>query len=320
MIIIDDILKISSPAEFENAALEIFRFQAAHCGPYRDYLQAADFTPAKVGSFRDIPYLPVEFFKTHRVYCGAAEPETVFTSSSTGGGGESKHYITSAADYEKTFTRAFELFCGPVREWSFYALLPSYLEREGSSLIRMADGLIRSGRGGGFYLYDHDGLMRDMAADSGKKILLGVSYALLDLAERSERLPAGTTVMETGGMKGRRAEIPKGQMHELVKRAFGVAEIHSEYGMAELMSQAYSAGGGIFHTPPWMKVSVRDTNDPFDVADTGRGGMNIADLANIGSCAFIQTQDIGTVAVDGSFSLGGRMEQSDIRGCNLLVR
>ncbi len=352
MLTIDTILKISTPLEFEQAALEIFRFQARHCPPYRQYLEAAGIEPASVKKAAEIPFLPIELFKTHRVYCGGAEPETVFTSSSTGGGanahggfddkrnytpqpsgttpppsqnitvggGESRHYVALVADYEKSYTHAFELFYGPVADWSVYALLPSYLEREGSSLVRMADGLITRGRAGGFYLYDHDKLMRDMTADGGKKILLGVSYALLDLAERDEKLPAGTVVMETGGMKGRREEMPKEKMHEILRQAFGLREIHSEYGMAELMSQAYSAGRGVFRTPPWMRVSVRDLSDPFDVSKAGRGGINIIDLANLSSCAFIQTQDLGTVAPDGSFTIDGRIARADVRGCNLLVQ
>lgn len=320
LINVKNILNISTPGEFECAAMEIFRFQAGNCPPYRDYLEAVGIRPDSVNSVRDIPFLPIELFKTHKVYCGTAEPEAVFTSSSTGGGGESKHYVASLADYDRVYTRGFELFYGDTADWSIYALLPSYLEREGSSLVRMADGLIKKARGGGFYLYDHDALISDMEADGGKKILLGVTYALLDLAERGERLPAGTIVMETGGMKGRREEMPKEEMHGVLKQAFGVDAIHSEYGMAELMSQAYSDGVGIFRTPPWMKVSLRDLNDPFDTFATGRGGINITDLANIGSCAFIQTQDMGEVTPDGSFSIIGRAERSEIRGCNLLVQ
>ena len=326
---IDDILKISTPQEFEQAAMEVFRFQSRQCPPYRDYLKAVGIDPDSVMNAGEIPFLPIEFFKTHRVYCGATEPEVVFTSSSSrnaDGGGGSRHYVARVVDYEKTYMRGFELFYGPAgrnadSEWSIYALLPSYLEREGSSLVRMADGLICRGHGGGFYLYDHDKLMRDMAADGGgPKILLGVSYALLDLAERGEKLPSGTIVMETGGMKGRREEMLKEKMHEVLAQAFGVPEIHSEYGMAEMMSQAWSAGRGVFRTPPWMKVSVRDLNDPFDVSASGRGGINITDLANLSSCAFIQTQDIGTAAADGSFTVDGRIARADIRGCNLLVQ
>jgi hypothetical protein len=317
---IEYILNISTTEEFNRLALEVFRRQAVECVPYREYLAMVGIDSGEVVSVGQIPFLPIELFKSHKVWCGEGEPETVFTSSSTSGEGESKHYIAHAADYEQVYTRGFEIFYGDVREWSIYALLPSYLEREGSSLVRMADGLIKKGRGGGFYLYDHDRLMADLKADGGKKILLGVSYALLDLAERGERLPAGTVVMETGGMKGRREEMSKAGMHAILQEAFGVETVHSEYGMAELMSQAYSAGEGVFRTPPWMRVAVRDLADPFEVLREGRGGINITDLANLHSCAFIQTQDVGTVAADGSFTVAGRVAKSDIRGCNLLVQ
>ncbi|MDR2882284.1 MAG: acyltransferase [Alistipes sp.] len=326
---IDDILGISSPEDFDRAAMEVFRRQAAECAPYREYLRLIGTEASGVAGVERIPFLPIELFKTHRVYCAdCGEPEALFTSSATGGEGPSRHYISRLDDYDRTCTRGFELFYGPAGGVSLYALLPSYLEREGSSLVRMADGLIRRGRGGGFYLRDHARLLAEMAADWGPKILLGVSYALLDLAEeiaaRGEKLPAGTTVMETGGMKGRRGEMPVERMHAILGEAFGVTDIHSEYGMAELMSQAYSAGGGVFRTPPWMRVAVRSLADPFDVRYAGdggsRGGLNIADLANLHSCAFVQTQDVGRVAADGSFTLHGRVARSDIRGCNLLVQ
>ena len=330
----DDILNIGSGEEFDRAAMEVFRFQAARCAPYREYLELVGVGAAEIERVDDIPFLPIEIFKTHRVWCGEGEPEAVFTSSATGGEGASRHYVASLDDYERVYTRGFETFYGPADRWSIFALLPSYLEREGSSLVRMAEGLIRqgreAGRGGGFYLYDHDKLLSDMAADGGPKILLGVSYALLDLAgemaARGDKLPPEVTVMETGGMKGRREEISKERMHAVLQEAFGVPDIHSEYGMAELMSQAYSAGGGVFTTPPWMRVTVRDLADPFDVrgAESGelplRGGINITDLANLCSCAFIQTQDVGRVFPDGAFTIEGRVARSDIRGCNLLVQ
>lgn len=313
-------LDISAAAEFEEAAMEVFRFQAERCAPYRDYLAAAEIDPEAVAGIGEIPFLPIELFRSRRVYCGEGGPETVFTSSGTGSAAAAKHYVASLSDYQKTYTRAFELFYGPVGGWSIYALLPSYLEREGSSLVRMADGLISKARAGGFYLYDHDRLLADMAADGGRKILLGVSYALLDLAEKGVKLPPGTVVMETGGMKGRRGELSRGVLHAALTEAFGVERVESEYGMAELMSQAYSRGGGIFRTPPWMRVSVRDPNDPFDVRPAGRGALDIIDLANVYSCAFIATQDLGTVADDGGFTVDGRAERSAIRGCNLLVQ
>jgi hypothetical protein len=321
---LDDILNIATPEEFDRAVMEVFRAQAVACAPYRQYLELIGLRAENVERVEDIPFLPIELFKSHHVWCGDGEPEAVFTSSATGGQGASRHPIASLEDYARVYTRGFELFYGPTARWSIFALLPSYLEREGSSLVLMADGLIKQGRGGGFYLRDHARLLADMASDSGPRILLGVSYALLDLAEemasRGEKLPEGTIVMETGGMKGRREEMPKTEMHATLQAAFGVPEIHSEYGMAELMSQAYSAGGGVFRTPPWMKVVTRDLADPFDVRRTGRGGIDITDLANLHSCAFIQTQDVGMVSEDGSFTIEGRVARSDIRGCNLLVQ
>lgn len=222
--------------------------------------------------------------------------------------------------YEEAFTRSFELFYGPAEQTAIFALLPNYLEREGSSLIYMVEGLIRRG-GGGFYLYDHDALLRDMEAHQGKKILLGVSYALWDLAEEQRGALHDVIVMETGGMKGRREELPREEFHRLLCDAFGVQAIHSEYGMAELMSQAYSDGKGIFRTPPWMRVWVRDLNDPFRLLPNGAtGGVNLIDLANLYSCSFLQTQDLGKLYEDGSFRILGRISGSEIRGCNLLVQ
>lgn len=316
--VLDEILEST---DFERLALRIFEFQAQRCAPYSRYLELLEVDPRDVTRVEQIPFLPIELFKSQQIYCGDSAPEAIFTSS---GDVQSRHYVAQIADYERIYRRAFELFYGPASRWSIYALLPSYLEREGSSLVRMADGLIRDGRtggrGGGFYLHDYQQLMRDMEADDGPKILLGVSYALLDLAELGFRLPPRTIVMETGGMKGRREEIPKELMHSVLSNAFGVPKIHSEYGMAELMSQAYSAGDGIFRTPPWMRIFVRDLTDPFDIQRVGRGGINIVDLGNRFSCAFIQTQDLGRAMDDGTFTLDGRIARSDIRGCNLLIQ
>lgn len=321
MFAIDDILAISSGAVFERTALELFAFQAVRCAPYREYLSLIGVDPQSVDRVEKIPFLPIKIFKTHKVYCGEGEPEIIFTSSGTGESGASRHYVARAGDYELTFRRAFELFYGSPADVNIYALLPGYLEREGSSLIYMIDDLIKSGRGGGFYLDDHERLIAEMAADEGAKILFGVSYALWDLAETQAPKLHGTIVMETGGMKGRREELPKDEFHALLCRGFGVDRIHSEYGMAELSSQAYSRGGNIFEPPPWMRVLARDLNDPSEILPAGRaGGLNIIDLANIGSCAFIQTQDIGNVSAGGRFSVLGRADRSDIRGCNLLVQ
>ena len=265
--------------------------------------------------------LPIEIFKLHKVYCGEAEPQMVFTSSATTGMTQSRHYVEDLSLYEGAFTEAFRHFYGDERECSIYALLPSYLEREGSSLVYMADKLIAQSAGGGFYLHDYEKLLRDMSRDDNPKILLGVTYALLDLAENYAPKLENTVVMETGGMKGKRKELPKGELHKILCSAFGVERIHSEYGMAELLSQAYSFGEGLFRTPRWMKVLVRDVNNPFARLNAGkRGGLDIIDLANRSSCAFIATEDMGVCYEDGSFRIEGRISQSDIRGCNLLVQ
>ncbi|HIW97279.1 MAG TPA: acyltransferase [Candidatus Tidjanibacter gallistercoris] len=316
---IDDILAIDSEEAFARAAMEVFAFQAEQCAPYRDFLDAAGIAPDGVSSPAEIPHMPIEIFKSRKVYCAEREPETVFTSSTTGGDTPSRHYVVHTEHYRRTLRKAFSCFYGAPESWSFYALLPCYLERGGSSLVWMADELIKSG-GGGFFLDEYERLLECMAADSRPKILLGVSYALLDLAERYAPRLRNTVVMETGGMKGRRTELPKEELHRILCAAFGTEVIHSEYGMAELTSQAYSAGGGIFRCPPWMRVGVRDFNDPFETMAPGRrGGINITDLANLHSCAFIETQDAGVAYSDGSFSVLGRMDRTQTRGCNLMV-
>lgn len=319
MISLDDILSIGSGDAFERAALELFDFQVRHCAPYREYVAMLGTDPADVKRWADIPHLPIEIFRSREVYCGPGEPEKIFTSSTTGGDIPSKHYVYSLAGYEACFRKAFSQFYGDPSGWSFYCLLPGYLEREGSSLVYMAADLIRQG-GGGFYLNDYETMLARMADDPKPKILLGVSYALWDLAERYPRHLRDTVVMETGGMKGRREELPKERFHEILCRAFGVGEIHSEYGMAELSSQAYSAGGGTFATPPWMTVRTRDLNDASRPLPAGKtGGIDITDLGNIYSCAFIMTQDMGRILPDGSFAISGRIDRSQTRGCNLMV-
>lgn len=320
MIDTKSIFSIATQADFDRMTLEVFRFQAEACAPYREYLELLGVDPAAVECPKQIPFLPIELFKSHRVYCGSNPPQQIFTSSSTTGQTPSRHYVADLRIYEEAFTRSFELFYGPAEQTAIFALLPNYLEREGSSLIYMVEGLIRRG-GGGFYLYDHDALLRDMEAHQGKKILLGVSYALWDLAEEQRGALHDVIVMETGGMKGRREELPREEFHRLLCDAFGVQSIHSEYGMAELMSQAYSDGNGIFRTPPWMRICVRDLNDPFRLLPNGAtGGINLIDLANLYSCSFLQTQDLGKVYDDGSFRILGRISGSEIRGCNLLVQ
>ncbi|WP_462376229.1 LuxE/PaaK family acyltransferase [Rikenella microfusus] len=322
----------ASSAGFESVALEIFRFQAAHCEPYRQYIGLLGIDPSSVSCTAEIPYLPVEFFKTRRIWSAPAdsEPETVFTSSGTSGAETSRHYVASTALYDESFTRGFEYFYGPAGEWSIFALLPSYMERSGSSLVWMAERLQARNRAcGGFYLYDHGKLTGELrkAAEKGEKILLiGVAFALLDYAEYLSaenialELPEDAVVMETGGMKGRRREVSRETMHETLTRAFGVKTIHSEYGMTELLSQAYSSGGGLFRCPPWMRVSARDLQIPLRAAGEGEpGGLNVIDLANLWSCSFVAVQDRGIVYGDGSFRVLGRIEGAQLRGCNMLI-
>lgn len=321
MISTHDIFRIDSREAFEAAALAVFRRQAVACAPYREYLALAGIDPASVQQLEQIPYLPIELFKSHNIYCGDTEPEAVFTSSATTGMTPARHPMQSLALYEQAFRAAFRTFYGDTARWSLYALLPNYLRRKGSSLVYMADRLIADCGSGGFYLDDYEALLKAMDADPKPKILLGVSYALWELAERYAPKLRDTVVMETGGMKGYREELPKEEFHRILCQAFGVEAIHSEYGMAELTSQAYSSGGNIFRCPAWMRLTARDINDPFDLLPAGsRGGLNIIDLANYYSCAFIQTQDAGRVFADGAFVVEGRIDHSDIRGCNLLVQ
>lgn len=325
--------RIFASGRFDEAlVLEVFRFQASACGPYRQYIDLLGIDPDEVAGIEQIPYLPVEFFKTRRIWSAPAErePETVFTSSGTAGSETSRHYVASTALYDESFMRGFEYFYGAAEGWSIFALLPSYLERTGSSLIWMVGRLQAQNKAcGGFYLYDHDKLTADLqkAAQRGEKILLiGVAFALLDYAEYLSnqgielRLPADAVVMETGGMKGRRREVSRGTMHETLKQAFGVAEIHSEYGMTELLSQAYSAGDGLFRCPPWMRVSTRDLQSPLQPLEAGKtGGIDVIDLANLWSCSFLAIQDRGIVYPDGSFRVLGRIEGAQLRGCNMLI-
>ncbi len=317
----DKIWTIKSVEEFELCALETFMFQARGCEPYKCYMDLLGVDPKGVERIEDIPFLPIELFKSHDIYSVSGSPEAVFTSSSTTGQGVARHMMSHLSLYEQAFTRGFELFYGEPSKWSIYGLLPSYLEREGSSLIYMVDRLVARCGSGGFYLNNYDQLLADMVADPKPKILLGVSYALWDLVERYAPKLKNTIVMETGGMKGHREELPKGEFHKILCEGFGVEKIHSEYGMAELTSQGYSSGENIFHTPAWMKVLIRDINDPRSLMSSGqRGGINIIDLASHDSCSFIQTQDTGRILPCGGFTIEGRIEASDIRGCNLLVQ
>lgn len=319
---VDRIFSVADDLSFRHETLALFRFQAERCEPYRQYLDLIGVAADEVCEVEQIPFLPIGLFKTHNIYCGEGQPEQIFTSSSTGGSVPSRHLMADLSIYERAFRGAFRNLYGDAAEWSIYGLLPLYLERKGSSLIYMVDRLIADAGGhGGFYLNDYERLIADIKADPRPKILLGVTYALLDLAEQFAPDLHDVVVMETGGMKGHREELPKEELHRILCNAFNVNAIHSEYGMAELTSQAYSRGGNRFFAPPWMRIITRDLNDPFRLLPTGqRGGINIIDLGNVYSCAFIQTEDAGRVFEDGSFEIAGRIDHSEIRGCNLLVQ
>lgn len=325
MVNTQDIFAISSPAEFKAVALEVFHQQYQHNPIYRKFCNLLKTNRETINSIEEIPFLPIEFFKTKKIMTGGIKENLIFTSSGTTGSHVSKHFVSDITIYQKSYKTAFEYFYGPISNYCVLALLPSYLEREGSSLIYMVDDLIKkSGHAdSGFYLKNTSQLKNKLIAldSQGIKILLiGVSFALLDLVEKHQFQLKNTIIMETGGMKGRRKEMVREELHETLKKGFGVSDIHSEYGMTELLSQAYSQGEGIFKTPSWMKVLTRDTEDPLTLQNTGKtGGINIIDLANVNSCAFIATQDLGKVYENGDFEVLGRFDHSDIRGCNLMA-
>ena len=310
---------------FDSLALEIFRFQFENNPVYNAFAKGLGKNAENVRSVNEIPFLPVELFKTHKIYCGEKEPEIIFTSSGTTGQITSQHFVADVSIYRESFLKGFREFYGEISEFTILALLPSYLEREGSSLVFMADELIRqsNNRESGFYLHNYEELSRKLAqlnSERKKVLLLGVTYALLDLAEKFPQRLLNHVIMETGGMKGKRKEMIREELHEKLKKAFHVNEIHSEYGMTELLSQAYSKGNGIFNCPSWMKIKIREMNDPFSYAANGKtGGVNIIDLANVYSCSFIATSDLGKLHEDGSFEILGRFDNSDVRGCNLMV-
>lgn len=311
-------------AHFEELAVDLFHFQYKHNPVYNQYVNSLPIVGQAVKSLADIPFLPIQCFKTHTVKTTAFEPQAVFESSGTTQTINSRHYIRDLSLYRKSFMTAFRQFYGPVQDWCVIGLLPSYLERRHSSLVVMVDELIRqSGHAAsGFYLYEHEklhGLLQQLEEQGQKTILIGVTFALLDFAEKFPLPLKHTVIMETGGMKGRREEITRQQVHDILKAAFGLPAIHAEYGMTELLSQAYSAGAGILHCPPWMKAMVREEDDPFEVRHAGSGILNVIDLANIYSCSFIATEDVARVYENGSFEVQGRMDNSDIRGCSLMV-
>jgi phenylacetate-coenzyme A ligase PaaK-like adenylate-forming protein len=320
-----DIFDISNAKQFETVALQVFKYQFENNPVYRSYCDLLFKHPADIKTVEDIPFLPIEFFKTHHVICGDKQPEIVFSSSGTTGSLTSKHYVQDLTLYEESFTKAFELQYGKISDCVILGLLPSYLERSGSSLIYMVNNFIKHSPHpeSNFYLNNLEELyntLQSLEAQGKKTLLIGVSFALLDFVEQYQMQLKHTIVMETGGMKGRRTELVRAELHEQLCQGFGVDCIHSEYGMTELLSQAYSKGSGIFECPPWMKIIIRDTEDPLTILPPNKnGGINIIDLANLNSCAFIATQDLGKLHANGRFEVIGRFDHSDIRGCNLMV-
>lgn len=318
--------------EFQSLALDIFRFQVETNEVYSQFVAALKINHKEVTRIDQIPFLPVEFFKSKTIKSTTFIPEKIFESSGTTGSINSRHHVRKLELYRKSFIQTFEQYYGPVSEWCIIGLLPSYLERGSSSLVAMVDELIR--RSGnrtfsGFYLYDFEGLatvLKSLEAKNQKTLVIGVTFALLDFAKQFPMKLSSTIIMETGGMKGRKREMPREEVHEILQTAFGLATIHAEYGMTELLSQAYSKGSGYFTTPPWMKILLRSEDDPLHIFQTQReenssktGLINVIDLANMYSCSFIATDDIGRLHPNNLFEVLGRRDNADIRGCSLMV-
>ena len=317
-------LKGLKPSEFLSYALSLMQFQASNNAVYNEWIRSMKVQLDTINSIEQIPFLPIHFFKTHTIYTGSACPEFHFESSGTTQDTVSKHFVKDLKVYEQSFMECFQQFYGSPKAYCIIGLLPNYLERQHASLVYMIHHLIEaSGHPtSGFYLYDFDKLNQSLAElekAKQKTLLIGVSFALMDFVELFPQQLTHTMVMETGGMKGRKQELTKPALHAYLAKGFGVDVIHSEYGMTELLSQAYSKGNGIYICPPWMKVLVADESDPTALSVLGRGVLHIIDLANFNSCAFIATEDIGVVYEDGSFEVIGRLDQSARRGCSLLV-
>jgi phenylacetate-coenzyme A ligase PaaK-like adenylate-forming protein len=320
------IFNIHDDTEFNDCCLTVFHHQVKNCKVYQDYVQYIQIDPLQIHHYTQIPFLPIELFKTQRIISTDLEPQVTFTSSGTTGMVTSKHEVVDITLYESSFRKTFEQFYGSPSDIAVLALLPSYLERSGSSLIYMVDDLIKQSQQAesGYFLYNHQDLfdtLKKLSATKTKTILFGVTYALLDFVEQYEVNFPSLIIMETGGMKGKRKEMIREEVHATLCQAFHVPSVHSEYGMTELLSQGYSSGQGIFNCPNWLKILIRDTNDPLSLLQEAKtGAINVIDLANIHSCSFIATQDLGRIYADGSFEILGRFDQSDIRGCNLLVQ
>jgi hypothetical protein len=318
------IFAIESENDFRELSLEIFAHQYHSNQTYKQWCELLGRNPQNTTNIEQIPFLPISFFRTHKVVSFSEEPKGFFMSSGTASSIRSKHWIRDYDIYERSFTKAFERFFGKADDYCFLAMLPNYQEQSNSSLIYMIDHLVKSShqKDSGFYPYDIDkvaSLLHKNENEQIPTILFGVSYALLDLAEKHTFKLKHTTVFETGGMKGRRKEISKRELHSILCNAFGTDSIASEYGMCELFSQAYAVSDGSFRCPPWLKVSIKETNDPFSECKQGKSGIiNIIDLANIDSCSFIATEDLGRINTDGSFEVLGRADNSVVKGCNLM--
>ena len=321
----DKIFNIQNTAEFTQVALEVFKHQFKNNKVYRSFCDLLYVHPSEVKTIEEIPFLPIQFFKSREVLSSLEAIAETFTSSGTTGSLTSKHYVTDITLYKESYLKGFAHFYGNIEDYTVLALLPNYLERKGSSLVFMVDDLIKKSKKieSGFYLDNIEELAKKLIEldEKGEKtLLIGVSFALLDLIELKQFNLKNTIIMETGGMKGRRKELIREELHEVLKEGFGVSEIHSEYGMTELLSQGYSNGNGVFDTPPWMKILTRDTEDALTINELGKnGGINVIDLANYNSCSFIATQDLGKVHRNETFEVIGRFDNSDIRGCNLMV-
>lgn len=326
MIETDEIFNINSQSEFSEKAIAVFRYQYHNNGIYKKWTDLLKINPALITEITQLPFLPIQFFKTHEILSSSKNKNTVvFTSSSTTSQTPSKHFVNDILIYEKSFLKGFVKFYGEISDYCILALLPGYLERKGSSLVYMCDRLIKESKHplSGFFLHNKKALIENiiqLKEAKQKALLIGVSYALMDLADLNIELNEHFIVMETGGMKGTRKELLKEELHAYLKTGLKIKNIHSEYGMSELLSQAYSLGEGKFQAPPWMKFLIREVTDPLTLkTDLKTGGINVIDLANINSCSFIATQDLGRVNEKGELELMGRYDNSDVRGCNLMV-
>jgi phenylacetate-coenzyme A ligase PaaK-like adenylate-forming protein len=321
----NNIFNIQTQEDFKQVAFDVFKHQFKNNKVYRSFCDLLYIHPSSVTKVEEIPFLPIQFFKSREILSSLDEVQETFTSSGTTGSITSKHFVTDINLYKESYLKGFSHFYGNIEDYVVLALLPNYLEREGSSLVFMVDDLINKSKNSesGFYLNNIEELSKKLTEldQKGQKVLLiGVSFALLDLIETAQFNLKNTIIMETGGMKGRRKELVREELHQLLKNGFNVDKIHSEYGMTELLSQGYSNGNGVFETPPWMKILTRDTEDALTIQQVGKtGGINVIDLANYNSCSFIATQDLGKVHQNDTFEIIGRFDDSDIRGCNLMV-